>query len=152
MTQLPLVDVIYSHHSFQFEELEFKSRTPNSDHKFQVLFSNRPRVKPRIYRCFFLTRKPSSRWLSNLCLPLLSQMFSVPVIELRQIPSDQVSEVAQSCPILCDPMDYSLPCSSIRGILQARVLEWVAISFSRGSSQPRDRSQVFCIAGRHFTV
>ena len=40
------------------------------------------------------------------------------------------SEVAQSCPILCDPMDYSLPCSSIHGIFQARVLEWVAIAFS----------------------
>jgi len=44
------------------------------------------------------------------------------------------SEVAQSCPTLCDPMDCSLPRSSIHGILQARVLEWVAFSFSRGSS------------------
>ena len=47
------------------------------------------------------------------------------------------SEVAQSCPTLCDPMDCSLPGSSVHGILRARVLEWVAISFSRGSSQPR---------------
>ena len=47
------------------------------------------------------------------------------------------SEVAQSCPTLCDSMDHSLPGSSMRGILQARVLEWGAI-FSRGSSQPRD--------------
>ena len=130
MTQLPLIDVIHSHHSFQFEELEFKSRTLNSYHKFQILFSSRPRVKPRIYRCLFLTRKPSSRWLSNLCLPLLLNMFSVPVIELRHIPSDQVSEVAQSCPTLCNPVDYSLPCSSIHGILQARVLEWVAIALA----------------------
>ena len=44
------------------------------------------------------------------------------------------SEVAQSCPTLCDPVDCSLPGSSVHGILQARVLEWVAISFSRGSS------------------
>ena len=44
------------------------------------------------------------------------------------------SEVTQSCPLLCDPMDCSLPGSSIHGIFQARVLEWVAISFSRGSS------------------
>ena len=44
------------------------------------------------------------------------------------------NEVAQSCPTLCDPMDCSLPGSSIHGILQARILEWVAISFSRGSS------------------
>ena len=47
------------------------------------------------------------------------------------------SEVAQSCPTLCDPMDCSLPGSSVHGIFQARVLEWAAISFSRGSSQPR---------------
>ena len=48
-----------------------------------------------------------------------------------------VSEVAQSCLTLCDPMGCSLPGSFIHGIFQARVLEWVAISFSRGSSQPR---------------
>ena len=62
------------------------------------------------------------------------------------------SEVTQSCLTLCDPMDCSLPGSSVRGIFQARVLEWVAISFSRGSSQPRDQTQVSCIAGRCFTV
>ena len=50
------------------------------------------------------------------------------------------SEVAQSCLTLCDPMDSSLPDSFVHGIFQARVLEWVAISFSRGSSQPRDRT------------
>ena len=60
------------------------------------------------------------------------------------------SEVTQSCPTLCDPMDCSPPGSSIRGILQARILEWAAISFSRGSSQPRDRTWVSCIAGRCF--
>ena len=52
------------------------------------------------------------------------------------------SEVAQSCPTLFDPMDCSLPGSSIHGIFQARVLEWVVISFSRGSSRPRDWTQV----------
>ena len=46
------------------------------------------------------------------------------------------SEVAQSCPTLCDPVDCSLPGSSVHGIFQAIVLEWIAISFSRGSSQP----------------
>ena len=51
------------------------------------------------------------------------------------------SEVAQSCLTLCDPMDCNLPGSSVHGILQARILEWVAISFSRGSSQPRDQTQ-----------
>ena len=54
----------------------------------------------------------------------------------------------QSCPTLCDPMGCSLPGSSLHGILQARVLEWVAISFSRGSSRPRDQTRVFRIPGR----
>ena len=62
------------------------------------------------------------------------------------------SEVAQSCLTLCDPMDCSLPGSSLHGILQVRVLEWVAISFSRGSSQPRDQTQVSCIPGRRFNL
>ena len=62
------------------------------------------------------------------------------------------SDVSQSCPTLCDRMDCSLPCSSIHGIFQARVLGWVAISFSRGSSLPRDWPRVFCIVGRRFTI
>ena len=57
-----------------------------------------------------------------------------------------------SCPTLCDPVDCSLPGSSVHGILQARILEWVAISFSGGSLWLKDRTQVFCIAGRHFTL
>ena len=65
---------------------------------------------------------------------------------------EKESEVAQSCPTLCDPMDCSLPGPSIHGIFQARVLEWVAISFSRGSSRLRDQTQVSHVAGRHFTV
>ena len=52
--------------------------------------------------------------------------------------------VTQLCPTLCDPVDCSLPGSSIHGILQARILEWVAIPFSRGSSQLRDRTHVSC--------
>ena len=59
--------------------------------------------------------------------------------------------VAQSCPTLWDPMDCSPPGSSIHGIFQARVLEWVAISFFRESYWPRDQTQVSCIAGRFFT-
>ena len=58
------------------------------------------------------------------------------------------SEVAQLCLTLCDPMDCSPPGCSIHGIFQARILEWVAISFSRGSSQPRDQTWVSRIAGR----
>ena len=59
--------------------------------------------------------------------------------------------VAQSFPTLCNPTNYNPPGSSVHGILQARILEWVAISFSRGSSQPRVQSQVSHIAGRFFT-
>ena len=59
------------------------------------------------------------------------------------------NEIPQSCLTLCDPMDFSLPGSSAHGIFQARVLKWAAISFSRRSSQPRDRTQVSSTAGRH---
>ena len=62
------------------------------------------------------------------------------------------TEVIHLCPTLCDPMDCGLPGSSVHGIFQARVLQWVAISFSRGSSQPRDQTQVYHIAGRWFTI
>ena len=55
-------------------------------------------------------------------------------------------QVAQSCLTLCDPVDYT-----VHGILQARILEWVALPCSRGSSQPRDQIQVSCIAGGFFT-
>ena len=63
----------------------------------------------------------------------------------------QCSLVAQSCPTLCDPLDYRLLGSSVHGILQAAILEWVAGSSSRGSFQPRDQtcvSSISCIAGR----
>ena len=59
---------------------------------------------------------------------------------------------AQLYPTLCYPMDYSLPGSSVHGILQARILEWAAIPFSKGSSWPRDRTQVYCTASRFFTI
>ena len=62
------------------------------------------------------------------------------------------SEVTQSCPTLRNPMDYSPTGSSLQEILQARVLEWGAISFPRGSSQPRVRTWVSHIPGRHFNL
>ena len=55
-------------------------------------------------------------------------------------------KVTQLCPTLCNPM-----VSAVRGVLQARILEWVAFPFSRGSSQPKDRTQISRIAGRFFT-
>ena len=62
------------------------------------------------------------------------------------------SEVPQACPTVCEPMDCSPPGSSVHWILQARILEWVAISFSRGSSRPRDRTWVSHIGSRCFNL
>ena len=59
--------------------------------------------------------------------------------------------VAKSCPALCNPMGCSWPGSSVRGISQARILEWVAIPFSRGSSRPRDQIHIPALAGGFFT-
>ena len=58
----------------------------------------------------------------------------------------------QSCLTLCDPTNCSPPVSSVHEILQARILEWVAIPFSRRSSRPRDQTEVSCVAGRFFTI
>ena len=58
----------------------------------------------------------------------------------------------QSCPNFCDPIDCSPPGSSVHGVLQARILEWVAIPFSRESSQPKCWTWVSCLVGRRFTV
>ena len=72
------------------------------------------------------------------CIPSHSEnSVEFPVLKVK---------VAQSCPTLCDPVDYT-----VHGILQARIPEWAAVSFSKGSSQPRDRTQVSRIAGRFFT-
>ena len=60
--------------------------------------------------------------------------------------------VTQSCPTLCDPTNCSPPGFSVHGILQARILEWIAIPFSRGTSKPRDRTLFSCLKGRFFTV
>ena len=54
--------------------------------------------------------------------------------------------IKESCVTLCDPMDCKLPGSSVHGIPQARILEWVAISSSRGSSRPRDQTRVSCVS------
>ena len=62
------------------------------------------------------------------------------------------SEVTQLCPTLCDPMVCSLLGSSVHGIFQARLLEWIAIFFSRGSYQSGDQTPVSLIVGRHFTI
>ena len=61
---------------------------------------------------------------------------------MKKVKSERESEAAQGCSTLCDPMVCSLPGSSTHGIFQARILEWVAVSFSRGSSRPRNQMLV----------
>ena len=61
-------------------------------------------------------------------------------------------QLLQSCPTLCHPVDCGLPGSSVHGIFQARILEWVAKPSSGGSSQPRGQTLISCITGRFFTA
>ena len=60
--------------------------------------------------------------------------------------------VTQSCPTLCEPLDCIPPGFYVHGILQARILEWIGIPFSRGSSHPRHQTQISCIIARFFTI
>ena len=98
---------------------------------------------PRAYRV--------SLWQHRMYIRVFFRMYFL-VAEIIQrsvwvgILSFESVKVAQSCPILCNPRDYT-----VLGILQARMLEWAAFPFSRGSSQPRDQTQVFRIAGGFFT-
>ena len=91
----------------------------------------------------------------NVCLdPLLILIWLFVFLLLSHKSSVNILDISQSRSAvwLCHTMDCSLPCSSLRGILQARILEWIAVSFSRGSSQPRDQTQNSHIAGGFFTI
>ena len=90
-----------------------------------------------------------SKWGFNSTGVKNFQMFK---LDFKKAERKEESEVTHSCLTLWDPMVCSLPASSVHGIFQVRVLEWVAISLSRGSSRPRDWTRVSCIAGRHFTI
>ena len=105
-----------------------------------------PRMGPRLLRGPF--RLPSSHYAGDI------------LISPYPLTSKWLSEYHSSCPsfssvcmfshvqLSCDPMDCSLP---VHGILQARILEWVAVPFSRGSFQPKDRTQISHVAGGFFT-
>ena len=96
--------------------------------------------------------------LSQFCYPKLSldtgSILNFGEIDVSrfQYESEKVKVKSLSRGRLCDPMDCSLPRSSVHGLFQARVLEWVALSFSRRSSRPRDWTWVSCIVGRCFTI
>ena len=107
--------------------------------------------------CFSHTQLFATLWTS----PLGSSVHGIlhaRILECMLLPfpspmgSSEVKLLTRVTPTLCDTMDCSLPGSSVHGISQARVLEWGAISFSRASSQPRDRTWVSHIVSRHFTV
>ena len=109
----------------------------------KTLFSTWALVSPRVLRQPVLE-------LTNT--PVKRKKKQIPRFEPKPTDSNFLAcEVTQSCPTLCDPMDCSLPGSSVHEIFQARVLEWVAISFSRASSQPRDQTRISHSTGRRFT-
>ena len=89
------------------------------------------------------TRSRSQMLLDGVCVGLVCVNFASLTTTTKSL---------QPCPTLWDPIDGSSSGSPIPGILQARTLEWVAISFSRGSSRPRNQTWVSHIGGRHFTV
>ena len=104
-----------------------------------------------IEKCFLrksLIRQKSTTQKHTNQLDFLNEMSLIFICYIfQQFLTCVKVKVSQSCPTLCDPMDYTL-----HGILQARILEWVAFPFSRESSQPRDRTQVSHIAGGFFTI
>ena len=119
--------------------------------------SNQPtnQLVNQLIRCF-----PNVILLYSSCSNLLELDSSVKLmVYLCLILNNNICEAlwdfeviaAQLYLTLCDPMDCRLPDTSVHGISQARILEWVAIPFCRGSSWPRDWTQVSCITGRFFT-
>ena len=104
--------------------------------------------------CFLVTSCSLHVWLLSTVCDFLSSSWWLPVYFLCDfcllcvgsylLPGVCVCllSITQSCPTLCNPMDYNPPGPSVHGMLQVRILEWVAISFSRGSSWPRDRTQI----------
>ena len=89
---------------------------------------------------------PQSTKSSNFAKLLISLFVAKSKVTFYQLSMCVKMKVAQSCPTLCDPVDYT-----VYGILQARILEWIVIPFSRGSSQPRNWTQVSHSAGGFFT-
>ena len=89
---------------------------------------------------------------SLLCASGWPNIYTLTDLQISFRKEKKEKKSLQSCLTLCDPVGYSPPGSSVHGILQARLLEWVAILFSRESFEPRDQTQVSCIAGSFFTI
>ena len=118
----------------------------------RMLAETDPAQPPSCWPSVFICRRPSgsplgcfihysSHWFTSQRLQLTWLLFLV----FLNHPCCCLSSVTQSCLTLCNPMDCSLPGSSVHGITPARIWKWVAISFPRGSSQPRDQTNIPCI-------
>ena len=90
--------------------------------------------------------------LKGMCVCIYMYESLSCTVAINTTPWVNYVKVTQSCPTLCDPMDSGSPGSSVHGILPARILDWVAISFSKGSSWLRDWTWVSHIVGRFFTI
>ena len=121
---------------------------------FQILKDDVVKVLHSICQQVWKSQQWPQAWKRSVFIPIPRKAMPKNAQATTQLHSSHMlvseSEVAQSCPTLCDPMDCSLPGSSVHGIFQAIVLEWIAISFSRGSSQPRDRTRVSRIVDRRL--
>ena len=111
-------------------------------------------MKPTLTTVFITAMPCSSAFL--ICLPLPSILLSIYIYLWIDVYIHNsfccCCSGGKSCPTLCNPVDCSPPGSSVYGISQARILEWVAMPFSRGFSWPRDQTRVSCLPGRFFTT
>ena len=110
--------------------------------------------KASILQCstFFIVQLSHPYMTTGKTIALTRRTFIGKVMSLLLNMLSRLVFIAQSCPTVCTPMDCSRPGSSVCGILQARILEWVAIPSCMGSSCPRDQTCFCCIAGGFFTI
>ena len=128
--------------------------------KWLYLFGQQQGTQENCVGCIFFLKKywgnsPLLKYyILPLMIPLTIAFLGIETImkSICLLLDENESEVTQLCLTLCDSIDCSLPGSSVHGIFQAIVLEWIAISFSRGFSQPRARTWVSCIVDRGFTI
>ena len=108
---------------------------------FKLSIVNRSNIDPKAVKIGSWGQSKLTQWL-----------VSFQMVPVHKYTVHCLCLVTQSCPILWDPMDCSLPGFSVHWISQARILVWIAISYPRGSPWPRDQTQVFCVSciGRHF--
>ena len=113
--------------------------------KFSFLLIFLFSIDAKTSQSIFLNSKKYDRQQTSLWTPWSTSLWFYWIIDFFLAKKVKV-KVAQSCPAFCDPMDHT-----VHGIFQTRILKWVAFPFSRESSQPRDWTQISCIAGRFFT-